>query len=410
MPVYVSLRGAEIDSSIRAYMEWAGKRLLALLNREQVRTEHFNKFFSHIDCRALGFGVLICSDSVIRDLNKKWFRRDRPTNCISFGLGGQGEGATVYDTALLGDIAISIDTAKREAAEAGYSVKTRLLELLIHGFSHLMGHDHELGQKHERMQQDYENMLMNIIKKEGIMAELCVNVDHVATIRQARGGDEPDPVAAASIVEIAGADGIVVHLREDRRHIQDRDLRLLRQIVSTRLTLEMAATDEMLSIARDVRPDIVTLVPERREEITTEGGLDVLRQKEKIKEAIMTLNDAGMPVTLFVDPEGEQIEASKEAGAQCIEIHTGRYAEAKGEEAQDREFEAIVDSAALGAEIGLRIHVGHGLNYRNVARLTTIPEIEEYSIGHSIISRAVMVGLHQAVRDMISLIKRGYVT
>ncbi|WP_067618749.1 pyridoxine 5'-phosphate synthase [Dissulfuribacter thermophilus] len=240
------------------------------------------------------------------------------------------------------------------------------------------------------------------------MAELCVNVDHVATIRQARGGDEPDPVVAANIVELAGADGVVVHLREDRRHIQDRDLRLIRQIVSTRLTLEMAATEEMLRIAEEVRPDVVTLVPERREEITTEGGLDVVGLEDKIRTAVQRLNDAGIPVTLFVDPEEAQIEATSRVGAQAIEIHTGRYAEAKTEEEIDREFESIVRSARIGADLGLKVNVGHGLNYKNVVRLTAIPEIEEFSIGHSIISRAVMVGLERAVRDMIALIKQGF--
>lgn len=237
------------------------------------------------------------------------------------------------------------------------------------------------------------------------MARLGVNIDHVATIRQARGGAEPDPVAAAAIAELAGADGITVHLREDRRHIQDRDLSLLRQTVKSRLNLEMAATDEMVGIALTVLPDMVTLVPEKRQELTTEGGLDARYLADRLKEVVSALHDGGIPVSLFIDPDPDQIKACGRIGADYIEIHTGRYADAEGLKAREKELCAIENGAKLARKLGLGVNAGHGLNYLNIKPLTTIGEIEEYNIGHAIISRAVLVGLDRAVRDMVDLIK-----
>jgi pyridoxine 5-phosphate synthase len=234
---------------------------------------------------------------------------------------------------------------------------------------------------------------------------LSVNIDHIATIRQARRGDEPDPVAAAVLAELAGADGIIVHLREDRRHIQDRDLRLARQVVRTKLNLEMAATDEMQRIALDVKPDIVTLVPEKREELTTEGGLEVFARVEAVKKFVGPIQDAGIPASLFVDPDKQQISAAKKAGALWVEIHTGAYANAKNEQERNKEYGKIVESAQLAASLGLRVGAGHGLNYVNVKAIVRIREVEELNIGHSIISRASLVGIGRAVRDMIELIK-----
>ncbi len=237
------------------------------------------------------------------------------------------------------------------------------------------------------------------------MPRLSVNIDHIATIRQARRGDEPDPVAAAVLAELAGADGIIVHLREDRRHIQDRDLRLARQVVRTKLNLEMAATDEMQRIALDVKPDIVTLVPEKREELTTEGGLEVFARVEAVKKFVGPIQDAGIPASLFVDPDKQQISAAKKAGALWVEIHTGAYANAKNEQERNKEYGKIVESAQLAASLGLRVGAGHGLNYVNVKAIVRIREVEELNIGHSIISRASLVGIGRAVRDMIELIK-----
>ena len=236
------------------------------------------------------------------------------------------------------------------------------------------------------------------------MPRLGVNVDHVATLRQARGCSEPDPVAAAMLAELAGADSIVVHLREDRRHIQDRDLTLLRQTVKTRLDLEMAADDAMMKIALAVKPHYVTLVPERRQELTTEGGLDVARHKSRLKRVVDQLRDGGIPVSLFIEPDAAQIKAAGAIGADYVELHTGRYANAQFEHEVETEFRAIVRAAQLAAKLKLGVNAGHGLNYVNVQRLTTVGEIEEYNIGHSIVARAVLVGLDQAVREMKRLI------
>lgn len=235
------------------------------------------------------------------------------------------------------------------------------------------------------------------------MARLAVNVDHVATVRQARGITIPDPVEAAVLCEHAGADGIVVHLREDRRHIQDRDVRLLREVLKTKLNLEMAATPEIIAIAKEVGPDVVTLVPEKREELTTEGGLDVRGNLPAFEQAINELRDAGIRVSCFVDPDISQIKASIDAGADIVEIHTGTYAEAGDEEAAGIELEKIAKVAAFAAKGGLRVSAGHGLNYWNTRAIAEIAEIEELSIGHALIARAIMVGLTRAVQEMILL-------
>lgn len=237
------------------------------------------------------------------------------------------------------------------------------------------------------------------------MPRLGVNIDHVATVRQARGVRYPDPITAAGLVELAGADGIVCHLREDRRHIQDRDLRILREVVQTQLNLEMAATEEMTRIALKTKPDIVTLVPEKREELTTEGGLDVIKSFSSLKKTIQRLHRGGIWVSLFVDPQKDQIKASKELGADSIEIHTGHYCEAKTRSQVDRELKKILDAVAEATRCHLRVAAGHGLHYVNVRRIAEIKEIEELNIGHSIIARAVLVGLDRAVREMIELIK-----
>ena len=232
------------------------------------------------------------------------------------------------------------------------------------------------------------------------MVTLGLNIDHIATIRQARGGVEPDPVAAAAIAELAGADAITVHLREDRRHINDRDVKLLKQTIKTRLNLEMAATSEMQNIALEICPYSVTLVPEKRQELTTEGGLDVVNQEEYLKEFLKPILDKGIIVSLFVDPDFKQVEASAETGAQFIELHTGQYAEAFSKYEEEPAFKNLCNAANLANELGLRINAGHGLNYQNVRRILTIKNMEELNIGHSIVSKAVLVGLEQAVRDM----------
>lgn len=235
------------------------------------------------------------------------------------------------------------------------------------------------------------------------MAKLGVNVDHVATVRQARGGAEPDPVTAAAICEMAGADSIVAHLREDRRHVQDRDLRLLAESIKTRLDMEMAATDEMVAIACELKPAICTIVPEKRQELTTEGGLDVAGQLAGLTPRISKLRDTGIIVSMFVEPSPEQIKACRDIGADFVEIHTGNYANLRGME-QVKELERIREAALLAAALGIGVNAGHGLDYHNIEPLTRIAEIEEYNIGHSIMARAMFHGLERAVRDMRALI------
>ena len=233
---------------------------------------------------------------------------------------------------------------------------------------------------------------------------LNVNVDHVATLRQARMGSEPDPVAAAAAAELAGASGVVIHLREDRRHIQERDLSLLRQTVRTKLNMEMAVTDEMVGIANETLPDVVTLVPEKRQEITTEGGLDVCGDTERIAAAIEKLKSAGLFVSIFIDPNPDQISASAQTGAHMVELHTGSYANARDETEMMMELDKIRKSTEDALSHRLRVSAGHGLNYVNVTAVSQIDGIEELNIGHSIISRAVFSGMEKAVRDMIDLL------
>jgi len=233
------------------------------------------------------------------------------------------------------------------------------------------------------------------------MARLAVNVDHVATVRQARGINEPDPVLAAGLAELAGAEGIICHLREDRRHINDRDLRLLRETVKTRLNMEMAAVEEMVGIALDVKPDLATLVPEKREELTTEGGLDVKARPDHYKDVVNRLQEGGIQISLFIDPDLGQIEAAHESGADIVEIHTGHYSEARSESEAEERFERIARAVTSAAGFGLGVSAGHGLNYVNVKRFKDLPQIEEYSIGHSIVAMAVLLGFEAAVRKMI---------
>jgi pyridoxine 5-phosphate synthase len=239
------------------------------------------------------------------------------------------------------------------------------------------------------------------------MIRLGVNIDHVATLRQARRAAEPDPVAAAVLAILGGADGITVHLREDRRHIQDRDVRLLRPVVTQRLNLEMAAVDAIAAIGCEVKPDEATLVPERREELTTEGGLDVVAHEAAVGRITERLRGAGLEVSLFIDPDPRQIDAAHKLGAQAVEIQTARYSEARTPADRVRELTALEQATRHARERGLHVHMGHGLNYTNVQAVAAIPGVEELNIGHSIIARAVLVGLERAVRDMKAAIQEG---
>lgn len=236
------------------------------------------------------------------------------------------------------------------------------------------------------------------------MARVAINVDHVATVRQARLASEPDPVSAAALAELAGAQGIVVHLREDRRHIQDRDVEILRRTVKTKLNLEMAATEEMVKIALRIRPEVVTLVPEKRQELTTEGGLDVALHEQSLKDVIKKLHDGNMAVSLFINADSSLIKIAHRLEADYVELHTGTFAEAKTFASRQEEFERVLMAAKLANKLGLGVHAGHGVDYRNVLWLRKISEIEEFSIGHAVIARAVLTGLERAVQEMIALV------
>ena len=239
------------------------------------------------------------------------------------------------------------------------------------------------------------------------MAKLAVNVDYVASVRQARRAEEPDPVTAAALAELAGAQSIVVHLREDRRHTQERDLNLLRQTVKTKLNLEMTASQEMLKIALSVKPDMVTLVPERREEVTTEGGLEVQLNRENLKKYVRLFKDADITVSLFISPDLDQIKAAQWVETDYIEVHTGPFCEARTISQRQEEFDRIHNAVKLAHKIGLGVKAGHGLDYRNIGWPADVAEIEEFTIGHAIVARAVLIGFERAVREMVELINWG---
>ena len=237
------------------------------------------------------------------------------------------------------------------------------------------------------------------------MIRLGVNIDHIATLRQARRALEPDPVHAATLALLGGADGITVHLREDRRHINDRDVRILRQVVTTLLNLELSVADEIVAIAREIKPDQATLVPERREEVTTEGGLDVIAHQPAVAKAMERLQSADIPIALFIDPDLRQVEVAKLLGAKAIEIQTARYSDAKTHADRQTELNALQEAAEFAKQHGLNVHMGHGLNYINVHAIAQIPGVEELNIGHSIVSRAILVGMERAVREMKDAIR-----
>jgi pyridoxine 5-phosphate synthase len=328
---------------------------------------------------------------------------------LSFPFSDGAESATLsqIQVAELGDIIISLETTQRESIEFKQTFHQRLSWLLIHGMLHLLGYDHERSKADAESMFSKEQEILDKLKhKRGQqMTHLAINVDHIATIRQARGITEPDPVAAAAICELAGAAGIVIHLREDRRHIQDRDVYLLRETIKTKMNLEMGANKDIIKIALEVQPDLVTLVPEKREELTTEGGLDVISGKKKIAKTIDKMSKGVIPVSLFLDPDREQIAVASEIGATFVELYTGRYCDALSEQDQEHEFMLIEEAAEYAASLGLRVNAGHGLNYLNTAPIAALETIEELSIGHSIIARAAFSGLDKAVRDMLKIVE-----
>ncbi len=354
--------------------------------------------------------ILLTNDKEITWLNTHYRGKNKATNVLSFPSADTEVESSIFASIgikELGDIVISVDTALLEAEELAVSLHDRITWLITHGLLHLMGYDHELSEKDALVMWDLETKLIKQLhnSRSTQMPHLAINIDHVATVRNARGVNEPDPVTAAAICELAGAAGIVVHLREDRRHINDRDVRLLRETIKTRMNLEMGADKEIIDIALDLKPDMVTLVPEKREELTTEGGLNVSGQKKKLAKTINRMDKAGIPVSLFIDPESKQVKAAHAIGATYVELHTGRYCDATSELEREREYQSIVSAAEEAYQMGLRVNAGHGLDYQTTAKIAALDTIEELSIGHAIITRAVFVGLDQAVREMGKIIR-----
>lgn len=354
--------------------------------------------------------ILLTNDKEITWLNTHYRGKNKATNVLSFPSADTEVESSIFASIgikELGDIVISVDTALLEAEELAVSLHDRITWLITHGLLHLMGYDHELSEKDALVMWDLETKLIKQLhnSRSTQMPHLAINIDHVATVRNARGVNEPDPVTAAAICELAGAAGIVVHLREDRRHINDRDVRLLRETIKTRMNLEMGADKEIIDIALDLKPDMVTLVPEKREELTTEGGLNVSGQKKKLAKTINRMDKAGIPVSLFIDPESKQVKAAHAIGATYVELHTGRYCDATSELEREREYRSIVSAAEEAYQMGLRVNAGHGLDYQTTAKIAALDTIEELSIGHAIITRAVFVGLDQAVREMGKIIR-----
>jgi pyridoxine 5-phosphate synthase len=391
MPVYLTSHCDSGDKSTDRQIVANAQKLLAL-------------------CQATDYNlsILLVDDQEMTGMNSRYRGKDAPTNVLSFPF-LDGADASLADLPVkeLGDIIISIDTANREAQEFGQTLQQRLTWLITHGLLHLLGYDHERSKQEAVRMQEKEAELISRLHhaRSKPMIQLAINVDHIATIRQARGTVEPDPVTAAALCELAGAAGIVVHLREDRRHIQDRDVRLLRQTVKTKLNLEMGAAKEIIDIALDIKPDMVTLVPEKRLELTTEGGLNVAGQKKKLAATIEQMSKAGIPVSLFIDPDPRQIKAAHDIGATFVELHTGKYCDAVNEEERSSEFELIAAAAQEAYAAGLRVNAGHGLDYRTTYRIAALEAIEELSIGHAVIARAAYVGLDTAVREMLAIIQ-----
>ncbi|MFN3406397.1 MAG: pyridoxine 5'-phosphate synthase [Caldimicrobium sp.] len=352
--------------------------------------------------------IIFTKDRVIQTYNWQFLRRNYPTNVLAF----TGEGN------YLGDIIISVERAKEEVLAYNLPYPDYLLALIVHGILHLYGYDHEKGlyspwlmlkneiKLMEKIAEDKEAIINFLKRREYMPAKLAVNVDHVATVREARKVDYPDPVHAAVLAELGGADGIVVHLRLDRRHIKERDVLIIKEIIKTKLILEMAIEEELIKFAKKIKPYQVTLVPERTEEITTEGGMELEGRVEEVKKVVEELNKVGIKVSLFINPDPKTIELGRKTGAQIVELHTGSYAEAKEEQERLKELERLERSAHLAKDLGFIVHAGHGLTYENIGPVAAIPEIEEFSIGHSIVSRAIMIGMKGAVREMKELILR----
>jgi pyridoxine 5-phosphate synthase len=397
--------------------------LIHLTSKKLISQKEINELKKRIE-KALKYlklfhkeiSLVFTDNKHIKKLNTQYLGRPYPTNVLAFPFIKEKS----FISNILGEIIISVEKAKEESKIYEIDFKNYLLALVTHGLFHLLDYDHERGWfspflmlKNElnllnkiAFKKDKKKLINFLKRREYMPAKLAVNVDHVATVREARRTYYPDPVHAAVLAELGGADGIVVHLRLDRRHIKERDVRIIREIIKTKLILEMAIDDYLIKFAKEIKPYQVTLVPERVEEITTEGGMNLEGRVEEVKKAVKELNKAGIKVSLFLNPDEKTIKLAKKTGAQIIEIHTGMYAEAETDEKREEELNKIEVSARLAKDLGFIVHAGHGLNYENIGPVSAIPQIEEFSIGHSIVSRALFVGMKDAVREMKELILR----
>lgn len=378
---------------------------------ERQLKKHLQNALKLLNIKKKIFSLTFVSNDEILKLNQKYLSRPYPTNVLAFPVRER------LNVPFLGDVIISLEKAEEESRLYKLPFYPYLLSLCIHGILHLLGYDHEKGLYSPWLMLRNEINLMEKVcpdpevlkylrRREYMPAKLAVNVDHVATVREARKTYYPDPVHAAVLAELGGADGIVVHLRLDRRHIKERDVRLIREIIKTKLILEMAIDKELIKFAKEVKPYQVTLVPERPEEITTEGGIELEDRVEEVKRVVKELNKSGIKVSLFINPDEKTLELAKKTGAQIVELHTGMYADAEEEEKKLEELTRLENAAKFAKDLGFVVHAGHGLNYENIGPVAAIPEIEEFSIGHSIVSRAIFVGIKEAVKEMKELIIR----
>ncbi len=378
---------------------------------ERQLKKHLQNALKLLNIKKKIFSLTFVSNDEILKLNQKYLSRPYPTNVLAFPVRER------LNVPFLGDVIISLEKAEEESRLYKLPFYPYLLSLCIHGILHLLGYDHEKGLYSPWLMLRNEINLMKKVcpdpevlkylrRREYMPAKLAVNVDHVATVREARKTYYPDPVHAAVLAELGGADGIVVHLRLDRRHIKERDVRLIREIIKTKLILEMAIDKELIKFAKEVKPYQVTLVPERPEEITTEGGIELEDRVEEVKRVVKELNKSGIKVSLFINPDEKTLELANKTGAQIVELHTGMYADAEEEEKKLEELTRLENAAKFAKDLGFVVHAGHGLNYENIGPVAAIPEIEEFSIGHSIVSRAIFVGIKEAVKEMKELIIR----
>jgi len=351
--------------------------------------------------------IVLTNDQEIAGFNKQYRKRTGPTNVLSFPFQADFDqlDSAAHPINELGDIIISVETAERETQRYSQSLYHRISWLMTHGILHLLGYDHERSETEANEMYDLEEQLIDELlnRRRKNMTHLAINVDHVTTIRQAAGKTEPDPVTAAAVCELAGARGIVAHLREDRQSIMDRDVKLLRETVQTKLNLKIGTAKEIVKFALDLRPDMVTLVAESSQGFSS--GLDVNSQKKKIAKTIEKMTRAGIPVSLFIDPDLKQVKTSYDVGATYVELNTGTYAASPDPFTQDAEFSLIEAAAEEAWQLGLHVNAGHGLNYINTAPIAALDMVEELSIGHAIISRAVYTGLERAVLEMDKIIQ-----